>query len=75
MKTIQISISDLEYNQFGIKSDKLSFSEFVDLIGREITKQGLNRCIELAEKYQPKKSVNIRSDKDDNKLLELAFES
>ncbi len=50
MKTINISISDLEYNQFGINNDKLSFSEFVDIINKEITKQTLNRCVQLAEK-------------------------
>ncbi|MCX6238156.1 MAG: hypothetical protein NTY07_11485 [Bacteroidia bacterium] len=51
MKTISISISDLEYNQFGINKDKFSFTEFVDIVNKEITKQALNRCIQLAEKY------------------------
>jgi hypothetical protein len=52
MKTLNISISDLEYNQFGIDNDKLSFTEFVDIINKEITKQTLNRCVQLAEKYK-----------------------
>ena len=52
MKTISISISDLEYNQFGIKNDRLSFSEFVDIVNKEITKQALNKCIQLAQKYK-----------------------
>ena len=52
MKTIRISISDLEYNQFGIKNDRLSFSEFVDIVNKEITKQALNKCIQLAQKYK-----------------------
>lgn len=52
MKTISVSISDLEYNQFGINNDRLSFSEFVDIINREITKQTLNRSVQLAEKYK-----------------------
>ena len=52
MKTISVSISDLEYNQFGINNDKLSFSEFVDLINKEITKQTLNQSVRLAEKYK-----------------------
>jgi hypothetical protein len=52
MKTISISISDLEYNQFGLKNDTLSFTEFVDIINKEITKQALNRCVQLAEKYK-----------------------
>ena len=52
MKTLNISISDLEYNQFGISNDKLSFTEFVDLINKELTKQALNKCVQLAEKYK-----------------------
>ena len=51
MRTINISISDIEYNKFGLKSDKLSFSELVDIISRELSKQTLNECVELAEKY------------------------
>lgn len=52
MKTINISISDLEYHQFGINNNQFSFSEFVDIINKEITKQTLNRSILLAEKYK-----------------------
>ena len=52
MKTLSVSISDLEYNQFGINSDKLSFTEFVDIVNKQITKQALNQCIKLAEKYK-----------------------
>jgi len=51
MKTLSISISDSEYNQFGINKYSLSFSELVELINKEITKQSLDRCIQLAEKY------------------------
>lgn len=52
MKTISVSISDLEYNQFGINKDIFSFSEFVDIVNKEITKQTLNQCIKLSEKYK-----------------------
>lgn len=51
MRTINVSISDLEYNKFSLKSDKFSFTEFVDIISNELAKQTLNDCIELAEKY------------------------
>ncbi len=51
MKTISVSISDLEYNQLGLENDKLSFTEFVDIVNKEITKQTLNKCVQLAEKY------------------------
>ncbi|MEI8046311.1 MAG: hypothetical protein WCI92_02935 [Bacteroidota bacterium] len=52
MKTISVSISDLEYNQLGIKNDKLSFTEFVDLVNKEISKQALAKSVQLAERYQ-----------------------
>ena len=50
MRTLSISISDLEYNRFGLKADKLSFSEFVDIISKELAKQTLEDCVQLAEK-------------------------
>ena len=51
MKTLNISISDLELDKFAIKKNKISFSEFVDLVSKELTKQTLDKCVELAEKY------------------------
>lgn len=51
MKTLNVSISNLEYDKFGIKRDKMTFTDFMDLVSREIMKQTLNKCIELAEKY------------------------
>jgi len=52
MKTISISLSDFEYNQLGIENDKLSFTEFVDLVNKEISKQMLNKSVQLSEKYK-----------------------
>ena len=51
MKTLNISISDLELDKFGIKKDKIAFSEFLDLVSKELTKQTHNKCIELSEKF------------------------
>ncbi len=34
-----------------MKNDKLTFTEIVDIIGKELTRQNLNKCLELAEKY------------------------
>ena len=51
MKTLSISISDLEYNQFGIRSEILTFTDFVDIVNKELTKQALNNCVRLAEKH------------------------
>ena len=52
MRTLNIQISELELTQFGIKKDQLSFSEFVDIVNKEITKQALERSIQLAERFQ-----------------------
>ena len=51
MKTLNISISDTEFNKLGIRKENLTYSEFVELINRELMRQNLNKCIELAEKY------------------------
>ncbi|MBX7153717.1 MAG: hypothetical protein U0Y96_12890 [Candidatus Kapaibacterium sp.] len=51
MRTLNISISEIEYNKFGIKNDTLSFTEFLDLVSRELTRQNLNKSIELAKTY------------------------
>jgi hypothetical protein len=51
MKTLNIDISEIEYNKFGLKSENLNFADFVELISRQIVRQNLNKCVELSEKY------------------------
>ena len=51
MRTLNVTISDKEYSQYGIQKDSFSFSDFIDLIGKELAKQNLNKCVELANKY------------------------
>lgn len=51
MRTLTVSISDLEFNKFGIKDSELNFTDFVDIVSKELTRQNLNKSIELAEKY------------------------
>jgi hypothetical protein len=51
MKTINISISELEYNKFGLKKDQFAFSDFLEIVRRELAKQNLDKCVELAEKF------------------------
>ena len=51
MRTLNVSISDIEYGRFGIPSERLNFTDFVDIIGRELMRQNLNRCLALSEKY------------------------
>lgn len=51
MKTLNISISDLEFSKFGLSSNSLSFSDFIDIISRELSKQRLRESLKLAEKF------------------------
>jgi hypothetical protein len=51
MKTLNISISDIEYSKFGFKSNDLTFTDFIDFVSQELMRQNLNKCVELAEKY------------------------
>lgn len=51
MRTLNISISEFEYNKFGLKEDNLSFSELLDIVSRELMRQKLLKSVELAEKY------------------------
>ncbi|MBK0382812.1 hypothetical protein I5M32_07550 [Pedobacter sp. SD-b] len=51
MKTLNIAISDIEYNKFGLKDEKISFSDLLEIISRELNKQNLSKSVELAEKY------------------------
>ena len=51
MRTLNVSISEIEYNKFGIKNDQLTFTDFIDIVSKELTRQNLNKCIELADKY------------------------
>ena len=50
MRTLNVSISDIEYNKFGLKEEKLTFTDFIDIVSKELTRQNLSKCLELAEK-------------------------
>ena len=64
MRTINISISDLEYNKFGLTEDKLSFSEFIDIVSRELARQNLREAVKLGEKYGNSKTTMKDIDKE-----------
>ncbi|MDR0909247.1 MAG: hypothetical protein LBM77_05715 [Spirochaetaceae bacterium] len=51
MQTLTVSISDVEYSMFGMKTKSFNFTDFVDIISRELMRQNLNSCVRLAEKY------------------------
>ena len=51
MRILNIAITDLEFNKFGIKNAQLNFTDFIEIITKELTKQNIDKCIEIAEKY------------------------
>jgi hypothetical protein len=51
MRTLNVSISDIEYSKFGLKNESLTFTDFIDIVSKELTRQNLNKCIEMADKY------------------------
>ncbi|MBM3435765.1 MAG: hypothetical protein FJY07_06055 [Bacteroidetes bacterium] len=51
MRTLNVSISDLEYFKFGLKAENLTFSELLDLVSKELIRQNLDKSVEIAEKY------------------------
>ena len=52
MRTLHISISDMEFNNLGIKNENITFTEFTELVRREVMRNNLNNCVALAEKYE-----------------------
>jgi hypothetical protein len=51
MKRLSVAISDIEFNKFGIKDENLAFSDLIEIVSRELTRQNLNKSIELSEKH------------------------
>ncbi len=51
MRTLNVSISDTEFNKFGLKQDKLTFTDLIHLVRKELMRENLNKCLELADKY------------------------
>jgi len=51
MRSINVQISDVEYNTFGFIKDSISFSEFAGLIERQIARQALRRCVSIADSH------------------------
>ena len=51
MRTLNIAISDIEYGKFNFPCKQLVFTELIDIIGKELMRQNLARCVEATEKY------------------------
>jgi hypothetical protein len=41
----------MEFNNLGIKNENITFTEFIELVRREVMQNNLNNCLALAEKY------------------------
>jgi len=51
MKTLSVSISDVDYKKFGLKKDALSFNDFIDIVNRKMAQETLKECVKQAKKY------------------------
>ena len=51
MRILNVSISDMEFNNLGIKNENITFTEFTELVKREVMRNNLNICLALTEKY------------------------
>ena len=40
----------MEFNNLGIKNENITFTEFTELVRREVMRNNLNNCLALAEK-------------------------
>lgn len=58
MKTLNVSISEIEFNKFGLTNNEISFSELLELISNEFHKINLRKSIQLAQKYNLSKLSN-----------------
>lgn len=51
MRTLNVSISDTEFNKFGLQQEELTFTSLITLIRRQLMRENLNKCVKLADKY------------------------
>ena len=51
MRTLNISVSESEYEKFGLKKENISFSELLDILEREIARKNLREAVKLGKKY------------------------
>jgi len=49
MKTLNVAISDIEYAKFGITNNVLSFSDFVEIISKELMRENIEAAITQAD--------------------------
>ena len=48
MRTLNVAISDVEYTKFGITNNVLSFTDFVDLVSKELMRKNVEAAVTAA---------------------------
>jgi len=66
MKNLTITISNAEFEKLGINKENLTFSELVEIIKNEISKQQLNVVSEPAERYTTTKMPGKKNEIEEN---------
>ena len=51
MRTLSIDITDSDFSKFGLKDEKLSFSQLLEIVSTGVAKNALEKSLFLAEKY------------------------
>lgn len=51
MRTLNVLISEKEFEKLGFKEESLTFAELFNLVSKELVRQNLEKSVELAEKY------------------------
>ena len=49
MRTLSIAISDFEYKRFGITNNIIPFSDFVDMVSKELMKKTMKETVNSAQ--------------------------
>lgn len=49
MQTIQVKISNTDFQKYNFENKEIKFTDLVDLISREYARQALLECNEIAE--------------------------
>ena len=50
MRTVQIKVSETDYQKYNLGSDEIKFTDLVEMINREYARNALLECNEIAEK-------------------------
>ncbi|UZO79267.1 hypothetical protein NBT05_09815 [Aquimarina sp. ERC-38] len=64
MKSVTVQLSDFEYSQLGLSKSTIPFSELIEIIGKKITKQTLEKSVQLANQYGLSKMTMEEIDKE-----------